>query len=100
MKTILQALEAQLEDAGKVKEELARVQQQLGALHGTASALRSQLKAAKEQRDEAASVRERMLSAQVGGWVGERVCGGWLVQKQEEAGRWAGGQIGGRAGRQ
>ena len=40
--------EAALSDAAKVREELGRVQQQLGALHGTCSALKSQLKAAKE----------------------------------------------------
>lgn len=62
----LQELEAQVHDAGKVREELARVQRELGALHGTASALRSQLRQAREAREEAASARERMLAAQVG----------------------------------
>lgn len=49
-----------------MRAELARVQRELGALQGTASALRSQLKQAGEAREEAASARERMLAAQVG----------------------------------
>jgi chromosome segregation ATPase len=60
-----QALEAQVADAGTVREELSRVQSQLGSLHGINSALKSQLKAARERQEEAASVREGMLRAQL-----------------------------------
>ena len=60
-----QQLEEQAGDAARLREELARVQQQLGMAHGTCSALRSQLKAAKEQREEEGAAHERRLRAQV-----------------------------------
>lgn len=41
------------------------MQSQLGSLHGINSALKSQLKAARERQEEAASVREDMLRAQL-----------------------------------
>lgn len=77
LKQRCQELEEQLVGAAAVREELARVQRELGALHGASAALKSQLKAAREQREEAAGARERMLAGQVGGWVGEWMMGGW-----------------------
>ncbi len=61
-------------DASKYKEELGRVQQQLGQLHAANSALKSQIKAAKQRQEEAAHAREDIMNAQVTLALGPAVC--------------------------
>ena len=69
LKARVAELEGQLAGAAAVREELARVQRELGSLHGTCAALRAQARAAREQREESAGARERQLAGQVGGKV-------------------------------
>lgn len=66
LKAQVGALEAQLADATKHKEELARLQQQLGQLHAANSALKDQARAARQRRADAVAAREGIMNAQVG----------------------------------
>ena len=95
------AAEAAAAEAGGVREELARVQRELGALHGTCSVLKAKVKAAREGRQEAASAREHMLGALVGGGAKCRRTWGLVLAQGPQGGNhgpWPCCGAGGRAG--